>query len=141
MLQVYLIKLWIRIAIFLVTAVLYIGDRDSIYRLIMTPVRQGINFMHILWFLFMFMMLAHLFPKGNKTMALMKTMEKEYEPVLNYSEPELHNYLKDQNERAAVVMGVWIAFNSIFGVLYLQYFIFYAIIFVFYFSVPFRRLL
>ena len=118
MLQIYMIKLVIRIVLFLVTAVIYLWDKSAIYRLIMMPLGQSVNFMHILWFIFMIMMIKHLFPKGKVTMALLKIEKREYEPVQDYSEAELRSYVKTQNKRAAVIMVIWLLFNSIFGLLY-----------------------
>ncbi len=119
MLKVYLIKLVIRIVIFMITAGIYLYDKDAVYRLIMMPMGQGINFMHILWFVFMVMMINHLFPKGKKTMALLKIEEREYEPVPDYAKEDLKKFIKKQNIKAAQIMTLWIAFNCIFGALYM----------------------
>ena len=118
MLKIYIIKLIIRILIFVITAVIYLYDKEAVYQLIMMPLGQGINFMHILWFVFMVMMITHLFPKGKKTMALLKIEKEEYVPVPDYSKEELKRFVKSQNKRAMLIMVIWMAFNSIFGLLY-----------------------
>lgn len=118
MLKEYLIKLAIRILLFVVTTVIYLWDKEVIYKLIMMPLGQGINFMHILWLVFMGMMIKHLFPKGKVTMALLKIEEREYEPVPEYDKEALKHFIKTQNKRAALIMVIWLLFNSIFGILY-----------------------
>ncbi len=118
MLKEYRFKLVIRIALFAVTAVIYLWNKDMIYRLIMTPLGQGINFMHVLWFIFMVMMIKHLFPKGMVTMALLKSEERGYEAVEDYDKEELRSFVKTQNKRALLILVIWLLFNSIFGILY-----------------------
>lgn len=120
MLKKYMIKLIIRIVLFVITAAIYLYDKNAVYQLIMMPLGQEINFMHILWFIFMFMMIRHLFPFGEKTMALLKIEKEEYVPVPDYSKEELQRFVKSQNKRAALIMVIWLAFNSIFGLLYVS---------------------
>lgn len=45
------------------------------------PLFSTINFVHVLWFGFMLMMLRHLFPKEPFTMALMKSRETKFMPA------------------------------------------------------------
>ena len=72
----YLAKFAIRIAVFVAVLVLYLADKELMYRLIMQPIYMGITPMHLLWLLFMGMMILHIFPMEKVTMALLKTEKK-----------------------------------------------------------------
>ena len=115
----YLIKLAIRITIFLAVLLLYLFNKDLMYELMLQPIWYGISPIHLLWLVFMVMMIMHLFPDKLKTMALRKSEKSTYEPVDDYSETELFAFIRDQNVKAWRVMLIWLAFNSIFGILYL----------------------
>jgi len=120
MLKRYLIKFVIRLFIFFVIAGVYITNKPLMYQLMTQPVWKGISFLHILWLVFMFMMLLHIFPTEKVSMAIRKADKKKYEEQENYSELELFKYVQKQNIRAWTVMLVWLSFNAIFGVLYLM---------------------
>ncbi len=115
----YLIKLTIRVAIFLAVLLLYLFHKELMYELMLQPICYGISPIHLLWLIFMIMMITHLFPDKLKTMALRKSEKSTYEPVEAYSESELFQFISDQNVKAWRVMLIWLAFNSIFGILYL----------------------
>ena len=118
MMKQYLVKLVIRVMLFLSVFAIYIYDKDLMLQLAYQPLHMGITFLHILWFIFMFMMIKHLFPKEPFTMALLKREEKKYVPVENYSRLELLEYVQDQNRKAWKVMLVWLVGNGIVGMLY-----------------------
>lgn len=115
----YLVKFAIRIAVFIAVLILYLTDKELMYRLIMQPIYMGITPMHLLWLLFMGMMILHIFPMEKVTMALLKTEKKRFVPQDNYSEIELLRFVQDQNAKAWKVMLLWLSFNAIFGILYL----------------------
>lgn len=119
MLKKYLFKFMIRIAIFIVVAVVYITDKALLYDLMTQPVWMGITPVHVLWLIFMVMMLLHIFPPGEVTMALRKADVERYDEQKDYSELELLKYVQDQNVKAWRVMLVWLSFNAVFGILYL----------------------
>lgn len=118
MMRIYMFKLAIRIAVFVVVLGMYIIDKEMITELLVRPLYMGVNIMHLLWFGFMAMMLTHLFPTKPFTMALLKNREEEYVPVDNYSRLELLEYVQDQNVKAWQVMLVWLLGNSVVGLLY-----------------------
>ena len=118
MMKQYLVKLVVRIMLFLSVFAIYIYDKDLMLQLAYQPLHMGITFLHILWFIFMFMMIKHLFPKEPFTMALLKREEMKYVPVENYSRLELLEYVQDQNRKAWKVMLVWLVGNGIVGMLY-----------------------
>lgn len=118
MMKEYLIKLSIRIAIFLAVLIFYIYDKEMLLSFILQPLYAGVNAMHVLWFVFMVMMIKHLFPKEPFTMALLKREEKKYVPVENYSKLELLEFVQDQNKKAWTVMLVWLIGNGMVGLLY-----------------------
>ena len=115
----YLVKFAIRIAVFAAVLILYLTDKELMYRLIMQPVYMGITPMHLLWLLFMGMMILHIFPMEKVSMALLKTEKKKFDPEDDYSEIELLRFVQDQNAKAWKVMLLWLSFNAIFGLLYL----------------------
>ena len=115
----YLVKFAIRIAVFIAVLILYLTDKELMYRLVMQPIYMGITPMHLLWLLFMGMMILHIFPMEKVTMALLKTEKKRFVPQEDYSEVELLRFVQDQNAKAWKVMLLWLSFNAIFGILYL----------------------
>ncbi|MBQ9983944.1 MAG: hypothetical protein IJP29_05075 [Lachnospiraceae bacterium] len=118
MTRMYLVKLIIRIAVFLMVFVLYVTDKEHMMSLMLTPVWMGISPMHVLWVMFMVMMILHIFPLERVTMALKKAEPEPYQEVEGYSELELHQFVQQQNVRAWCVMLVWLIFNAVFGALY-----------------------
>lgn len=115
----YMIKFVIRIIIFGGIAALYIIDKPLMYNLMTQSVWKGISPIHVLWLVFMVMMICHIFPAKRLSMALRKVEEEKYSEVKDYSEVELLRFVQTQNTRAWVVMLIWLCFNAIFGVLYL----------------------
>lgn len=114
----YLIKFAIRICIFLSILSIYIFNKDLLWELVSSPIRYGITPLHIVWLIFVLIMLVHLFPKEPLTMALLKAEKNKYETTENYSESELHKYIQDQNFKAWIVMLLWLLLNAIFGLLF-----------------------
>lgn len=119
MLNRYLIKFLIRIAIFVGILIFYIWNKSLMCELVMYRVYYGISPIHVLWFIFMCTMIRHLFPTDILSMALRKEQEKQFQPEEHYSEIELLRFVQDQNVKAWVVMLVWLSLNAVFGVAYL----------------------
>ena len=118
MMKSYLIKLMFRITVFLSIFSFYLYDKDQLIHLVLQPIYMGINSFHILWLIFMLIMLSHLFPKDSLSMALLKKVEKKYDPVENYSRLELLEFIQNQNVKAWIVMLVWLIGNGLVGLLY-----------------------
>lgn len=115
----YFFKFAIRILVFTAVFVMYLFKKDLLLQLMTMDLAYGINFLHVLWFAFMVMMLRHLsFPK-KFTMALRKAKDTEYIEVKGYSRLELYEYVHDQNIKAWKVMLVWLSGNAVLGILYL----------------------
>lgn len=119
MLKSYLIKFMIRIAIFMIIAVIYITDKPLLCTLMTKPVWLSITLGHILWFMFMVMMFRHIFPTKKSSMAIRKAKKEQYLEQENYLENGLFKYVQDQNVKAWKVLILWLSFNAIFGILYL----------------------
>ncbi len=124
MLKRYLIKFIIRLIIFIGFLGFYITDKELMVRLITYEfalgfAQFGVTPLHMLWSIFMVMMIKHLFPDRKLSMALRKRKEENYVPVQEYSEHELLKFVQDQNIKAWTVMLVWLCFNAVWGVLYL----------------------
>lgn len=121
MLTRYLVKFIIRIAIFMLIAILYITNKPLMCELMTQSIGIGITPIHVLWIIFMGMMLRHIFPTEKLSMAIHKADSKKYHENENYSELELLKFVQSQNIRAWKVMLVWLSFNAIFGILYLTH--------------------
>lgn len=119
MMKRYLVKFVIRIVVFATIFVLYLKDKQQIYNLVTNPVKFGVTPIHVLWFVFMGVMIRHIFPTKKLSMALRKAEKQNFQPRERYSELELLKYVQTQNIRAWKVMLVWLSFNAIFGLLYL----------------------
>ena len=115
----YIIKFAIRLLTFLFVAILYLTNKSLMYELMTQPVWMGITPIHVLWLGFMLMMLGHIFPIKNFSMALLKIKKQTYQEQEDYSEIELLKYVQDQNAKAWKVMLIWLSFNAIFGMLHL----------------------
>ncbi|MBR4036069.1 MAG: hypothetical protein IKJ05_04985 [Oscillospiraceae bacterium] len=111
MMNIYLVKLAVRITVFLAVLSIYIYDKNMLMELLLQPVYMGINFMHLLWTGFMIMMIGHLWPKEPFTMACLKRKEEKYVPVEGYSRLELLEYIQQQNIAAWKVMLIWLTGN------------------------------
>lgn len=119
MLNMYLVKFAIRILIFLAVLIVYIRDKQWLYESMIQPVWNGITPVHVLWLVFMVMMIGHIFPGEKFSMAMKKADKKRYCEHERFSELELLKFVRRQNIRAWKVMLVWLCFNAIFGILYL----------------------
>lgn len=118
MLDTYIVKFAIRIAVFLTILLLYLFQYDALAQALSDAINNVISPLHILWLMFMIMMLRHLLPRHKATMALLKGESEYYHPVPNYAQEELDSYIHTQNRRALLILILWIAVNSIFGVLH-----------------------
>ncbi|MCM1180308.1 MAG: hypothetical protein NC347_08645 [Clostridium sp.] len=119
MMNMYLFKLAFRIVIFLAAFVLYIWHKDWMIAFAKQPITMGVTPMHVLWLVFMVMMVKHLIPWGKATMALLKAEEENFVRTQGYSELEMYRFIQDQNEKAWKVMLLWLSFNAVWGLLYL----------------------
>lgn len=120
MLKRYCIKFIIRLVIFILIVIMYITNKPLMYDLMTQSIWMGVTPLHLLWLIFMVMMLTHIFPSEKLSMAIRKADKKKYLPQENYSELELLKYVQDQNVKAWTVMLLWLCFNAIFGILYLS---------------------
>lgn len=119
MLKRYMLKLIFRVSVFVSILVTYIVDRDLLYELTTMPIRYGITPLHVLWVVFMLIMIKHLFPTESVSMAVRKAKVEHFQEVKGYDCMELYQFVQQQNERAWKVMLVWLSFNAVFGALYL----------------------
>ncbi len=124
MMKRYLVKFILRLAIFLAVLFLYITHKEVLvefmtYQFALGIVDYGITPLHVLWVIFMVMMISHLFPGKKLSMALMKNKEENYVEVQGYSEFELLQFVQEQNLKAWKVMLAWLSFNAVWGILYL----------------------
>ncbi len=116
----YFFKFFVRIAIFTAVFVAYLINKEVIYKAVTEPFWDRVSFIHILWLLFMLMMLFHIIPNSKLPMSLRKSQEQQFIEVPGYSELELRRFVHQQNKRAWLVMLVWLCFNGIWGALYLM---------------------
>ena len=118
-LKFYLLKFCFRAAIFIGVFLLYIKDRNSLQSLMAQPFWHGFTLIHLIWVVFMGVMILHLIPNNKLSMAWKKAKETEYVPVEGYEELELLRMVQKQNLGAWKVMLVWLCFNAVWGALYL----------------------
>lgn len=119
MMNRYIIKLIFRLAVFISVMLFYIMDKPLMYQLMTTPIYLGISPIHVLWLIFMVIMILHIFPIDILSMALRKEKEVHYVPVKDYSELDLLRFVKEQNAKAWMVMLIWLSLNAVIGFLYL----------------------
>ncbi|SDB19820.1 hypothetical protein SAMN02910298_00916 [Pseudobutyrivibrio sp. YE44] len=123
-----LINFVFRLVVFIFIFVLYLTNKEMLFSFMTHEftfgiVEYGISPLHVLWFVFMVMMLQHIFPHKDLSMAYKKGKLEEYEPVENYSRLELLEFVQDMNVKAWLVMLAWLTFNAVFAALYLFKFI------------------
>ena len=119
MLNTYLLKFVVRIIIFVLIFFLYLSNKPLMVEFMLQKIWMGITPIHVLWIVFMGMMILHIFPMEKVTMALRKSEEKAYVAQEDYSKQELLEFIQDQNVKAWKVMLLWLCFNAVFGILYL----------------------
>lgn len=120
MLKRYTLNFLFRGVIFVSIFALYIFDKPLMQRLMEYPIYKGINPLHVLWFIFMGLMIAHLFPSEKLSMALRKGQQQHYIEAEGYDELELLKFVQDQNGKAWKVMLIWLSLNAVIGILYLS---------------------
>ena len=120
----YYIKFIMRLTVFICVFVLYLTRKEWISEILNYPfslyvVDFKITPLHLLWAMFMGIMLLHLFPLESLSMALRKNKRETYEEVPDYSEVELMKFVQDQNIKAWKIMLIWLSGNAVVGLLYL----------------------
>ena len=111
-LKLYLVRFCIKIIAILFLMVFYITDKQGMTEFLTRGIIWKISPLHIIWAFFMIIMILHLFPNDLRSMALLKSKEKKYIPVENYSGFDLLKYVNDQNRKA------WIVMLAAFGILF-----------------------
>ena len=124
MVKRYSVKLLARIIIFVFVFGLYLVNKDLILEILTIKfsfgiANYGVTPMHVIWLVFMVMMLSHLFPSDKLSMALRKNKKETYVEVPGYSQLELMKFVQEQNVKAWGIMLLWFCFNAIWGMLYL----------------------
>ena len=118
MLKRYTMTFLFRLAVFAVMFIIYLTDRARLAELMSQPIVNGVTIIHVLWVIFMVMMLTHIFPSNRFSMAVKKADHVNYDPQ-PFEELELLRFVKEQNIRAWTVLLVWLCLNAVFGLLYL----------------------
>ena len=106
MVKRYSFKLFIRVAIFVSVFALYIINKDLIKEILNMKftfgiINYGITPMHVIWLVFMVMMITHLFPSDKLSMALRKNKKETYVEVPGYNQLELMKFVQEQNIKAS----------------------------------------
>jgi hypothetical protein len=113
MVKRYSFKLFVRVSIFVCVFALYIINKDLISDVLSIKfsfgiINYGITLMHIIWLVFMVMMISHLFPSDKLSMALRKNKRDTYVEVPGYSQLELMKFVQEQNIKAWGIMLLWL---------------------------------
>ena len=124
MMHRYLIKFIFRLTIFVSVLLLYLTKKELLLDILkhqfsLYVVDFKITPLHVLWAIFMGIMILHLFPNRELSMALRKNKKENYMEVPGYSELELLKFVQDQNVKAWKIMLIWLSGNAVVGVLYL----------------------
>lgn len=119
-----LINFAFRLFVFIFVFGLYLTHREALYGFMTHEftfgiAEYGVSPLHMLWVIFMLMMLQHIFPGKNLSMAYKKGDVREYRPVPNYARLSLLEFVQQMNIKAWTVMLVWLSFNAVFATLYL----------------------
>ena len=117
-LKAYIGKLALRVAAVVIALVMYFTNKEDMLRFLGEERFYRFSILHVLWGIFMFIMILHLFPSKLRSMALLKSKEMHYDPI-EHSEFELLRFVQDQNRKAWRVMLVWLCFNAFWALLYL----------------------
>ena len=120
----YLVKFFIRLAIFLSVLAAYLLHKEILvsfmtHRFTFGISEYGISPLHVMWALFMLMMIRHLLPQKVFTMALRKREPETFSEKNGYDELELLHFVQDMNVKAWMVLLVWLSGNAVFALLYL----------------------
>lgn len=120
----YYIKFLLRLTVFACVLFLYLTKKEWIMDILLHEFSLGVvefelTPLHVLWAMFMGIMLLHLFPIRSLSMALRKNKEENYVEVSGYSEYELLKFVQDQNVKAWKIMLIWLSGNAVVGLLYL----------------------
>lgn len=118
MLKRYIAKLVLRSIIFLTVLIFYLTHRELLNQYLLTPFFAKLVPTHFIWLIFMGLMILHVFPFEQLSMALRKKQVRNFQIVEDYSKEELNKFVRKQNIAALIVMIIWLSFNSIFGILY-----------------------
>ena len=118
------LKFIIRVVIFLAFFVYYCFFRNEILLFLEQDFfgslrTGGLHVLHLLWFLFVFMMLRHLFPPSTFSMSLRKSERDTCREAEGYDREKLRAYVREENRKAVVLMIYWVVFNLVFFILYL----------------------
>ena len=119
-----LINFGFRLIVFLFIFSVYILHKDVLVEFMTHEFtfgisEYGIRPLHVLWAIFMIMMLQHIIPHKYLSMAYRKGNIKGFEEVEGYSRLELLEFIQQMNVKAWFVMLVWLSFNAVFALLYL----------------------
>ncbi len=114
----YFLKFAFRLTAFGIMIWLYIKDKHKFYKYTTANIKDGINFMHIMWAVFMILMILHLIPPKFISMGGGKKRAVNFKMNPNYSESELLKFIHNENVKAWRSMLTWLAGNAVIGVLY-----------------------
>lgn len=114
----YILKFIFRLSIFGTMIFLYAKDKVKFFQYTLAPIKDGINFMHFTWAVFMGLMISHLFPTKYHSMGAGKSLYSNYTPVQDFRQSELLEFVHNENMKSWKSMIVWLSGNSVVGVLY-----------------------
>lgn len=100
------VKLGMRSFLFLLMLVFYVLDRTSV-------LASFYPLLNLVWIFFVADMLLRFFPSKFESMGCQKQFRRNYRPVEPAAKPVNQSW-----KTTALVAGIWIALNALFGVLY-----------------------
>ena len=119
-----LINFGFRVFVFVFIFSLYVMNKEALvgfmtHKFTFGISEYGISPLHVLWGIFMIMMLQHIFPHPQLSMAFKKGKNTGYEEVEGYSRLDLLEFVQSMNLKSWKVMLLWLSCNAFFALLYL----------------------
>ena len=124
MFKIYCTKLFFRFLIFLIALYAYFIKPSLLDPVFAKGFSYDTLWVYLVWAILMGSLVIHMLPDNHSlTMGSKKRFVENFDPVENYDRIALYEYVQKNNVSAIWVLIVWLSFNAIFGLLYLQHII------------------
>lgn len=118
--KLYNLNLLLRIVLFVIVLVVTVKNHDAVIAAVYSKPWEGFNWLMVLWALFVLTILARFVPGLVKNPGYQKQFIKYFAASDNFDEENIRikRIIKRANRGAWKVLGVWVAFNLLVGILY-----------------------
>ncbi|WP_455537981.1 hypothetical protein [Terrisporobacter sp.] len=101
--------------------ILFIIDKNIIINILDYNIILSIKIYHLIWFYMMVETLFLIIPYTNNNSYNGKLFLKHFEVVEKYNKEKLEIYIKKNNKKAVIIMGLWIVANLFLYIIYSYY--------------------